>query len=505
MARGTIQLSAEIIHGFTSSLLMRNFDSPQPTPHCHLEWWDLVCQPERKVAIAAPRGHAKSTAITHSFTLASLLFRFRDHAMIVSDTEEQACAFLGDMKMELEENEELRNLFGVVRFLKDKESEVIVLMSDSHQFRIIARGSNQKLRGLKWRHKRPNLIIGDDLENDEMVMNQERRQKFHNWFLKALMPAGSDDAIFRIVGTILHLDSMLERLMPPIGKPSTIDEGLRSISTDRRKVWKSYRYKAHTDDFSQILWPEKFPQERLEHERQDYIDQGYPEGYSQEYLNYPIDDSTAYFRKDDFRFEFDFKEVSGKPLNYYTAIDFAISQQERADYTAIVTVAVDSDNVMYVVDARKGRWDSMEIIEEMFNVHLAYKPELFIAENGTIEKTLGPFLKREMLARGIFLNLYRVTPTKDKLSRARSIQARIRQGGIRFDKEFEWYLDFENELKTFPRGAHDDYVDAFAWIGLTLASINEAPTRQEYEDEAYEEEFGPLMIHYNGRSRTTGY
>ena len=35
-----------------------------------------------------------------------------------------------------------------------------------------------------------------------------------------------------------------------------------------------------------MLWPEKFPRERLEEIYQEYADQDYEEGYSQEYLNY---------------------------------------------------------------------------------------------------------------------------------------------------------------------------------------------------------------------------
>jgi hypothetical protein len=59
-------------------------------------------------------------------------------------------------------------------------------MDDGHQFRIMALGSEQKVRGLLWNGRRPNLIVGDDLENDEIVMNSERRQKFANWVDNAL-------------------------------------------------------------------------------------------------------------------------------------------------------------------------------------------------------------------------------------------------------------------------------------------------------------------------------
>ena len=501
--RGSIPLTAEMVYGFVAGVLLSSFDNPQPIPSCHMEWWELICSKHKKVAIAAPRGHAKTTAITHSFVLAAMLFRFRDHCMIVSDTEDQACAFLSDIKMELEENQNLKALFGVERFVKDKETEVIVRLEDGHKFRIIARGSNQKLRGLKWRHKRPNLVIGDDLENDEMVMNQDRRTKFREWFYGALLPAGSDDCIFRIVGTILHLDAMLERLMPPLGSKLTKQEGLRSVSTNTEKVWKSFRYKAHNEDFSEILWPEKFSQKRLEDERRDYVEQGYPEGYAQEYLNYPIDDSTAYFKRDDFRHTFDIDELS-IPLNYYSAVDFAISQRERADYTAIATVGVDSKNNIYVVDVRRGRWDAKEIIDEMIQVHHIYEPDLFTVEKGSIERALGPFLRDKMQETNTYLNLNLLNPGQDKQARARSIQARLRQGAVYFDPRMDWYDSFADEMRTFPRGAHDDMVDAFSWIGLTLDKQTESPTQMEWENEQWEESMGDFSFNA-GRCVATGY
>ena len=71
-----------------------------------------------------------------------------------------------------------------------------------------------KLRGLRWNNKRPNLVVVDDLENDEAVVNRDRREKLKRWFNGALLPCLSDTGIVRVVGTILHLDSLLESLMP---------------------------------------------------------------------------------------------------------------------------------------------------------------------------------------------------------------------------------------------------------------------------------------------------
>jgi len=51
-----MELTADVIYGFTTSLLLSRFDNPKKTPTFHRELWELVCRPESKVAIAAPRG-----------------------------------------------------------------------------------------------------------------------------------------------------------------------------------------------------------------------------------------------------------------------------------------------------------------------------------------------------------------------------------------------------------------------------------------------------------------
>ena len=128
------------------------------------------------------------------------------------------------------------------------------------------------------------------MENDEAVSNEERRDKFRNWFYGALIPALSDNGQIRLVGTVLHFDSLLERLMPETTGDEakyTVKEKLREYSLDKKRAWHSIKYRAHTDfdDFQDILWPEKFNEERLTKLKNDFVRQGISEGYAQEYLN----------------------------------------------------------------------------------------------------------------------------------------------------------------------------------------------------------------------------
>ena len=501
-------LSKELIHGFSGSVLSKRYDNAKATPWCHLEWWEACCSPHKFVAIAAPRGHAKSTAVTHAYTLSAVLFKDRKFVLLVSDTYDQAIMFLQDIKTELAENELLQELFGQMTFEKEAENDIIVRMEDGSKFRITAKGSEQKVRGLKWDGRRPDLIICDDLENDEIVLNKERREKFKQWFVGALLPARSQNGIIRIVGTVLHMDSFLENVMPKRSdRTHTKETGLKMWSTNSKRGWLAIKYRAHNRDYSEILWPELWSIERLKNEKQKYVDLGMPEKYSQEYLNEPIDETNAFFRRGDLKAMNDEEreEFELGRMVTYMACDFAVSQAERADFTAMVVGAVDQYNQLHIVDVVKGRMDSKEIIDNLLALNKRYDPEIVTVEKGQIEKAIGPFLKSQMFEQDSFPNLNMVTPTKDKESRARSIQGRMRAGGVKFDKDAEWFPDLEAELLSFPRAVHDDQVDALAWLGLTIHKMQQAPTEEEMEDEEYEHMLMDSGQFDDGRNAITGY
>lgn len=486
-----ITLSALLLEGFVFTYLMDRLDGAVPTPQIHREMWDLCSSDNKYVAIAAPRRHAKSTAITLAYVLAACLFRQRDFVVIVSDTWGQSVEFLRDLKAELLENDGIIKDFETKKLLKDSEDDVIVQMRDGHKFRIVARGSEQKVRGLKWNNKRPNLIIGDDLEGDEQVESKNRRDKFFKWLMKALLPCGSDDCLFRIVGTVLHFDSALERILKD---PS----------------WTTRRYRAHKsfNDFSEILWPEKFSEQILRSIRKMYVDQGESDGYSCEYLNEPIAEGDAYFRREDL---LEMTDETRKAIRegrmalvYYAGWDYAVSKDQRADYSVGGVFGVASDNRKYKVDCRRGRWDAKEVIDEMFSVQQAYNCACHFVEGGTINNALGPFLNSEMLARGKYLNLVKINSTKDKMTRGRSLQAMTKAHHITYDKQMGNWDEQEQEYSRFPKGAHDDIVDADSIIAQGLEDIQPAQTDAEIDDEEYELEFGRDQREL-GRCATTGY
>lgn len=506
-----VRVTKEMVAGFMGSILSPTFDGATETPKFHHDLWELCCSDHTHIAIAAPRDHAKTTAVTLGYGLATLMFRERKFMLLVSDTEDQAKMFLGNIKIQLTENEQLIELFGIkkddkgmVRFHKDSETDIIVEFTDGHRFRIIAKGAGQKLRGMNWAGSRPDLIICDDIENDESVMNPESRRKFKGWFNAALIPCVSTRGIVRIVGTILHADSLLEGFMPIPGERWTVTEDLKQYATTRKGLWYSVKYRAHSSDYKKILWPTRKTQQFFRDRYEQAVIDGLQDKYSQEYLNIPIDAATSFFQKGDF---IALKEEElDKPVRVYITADLAISQSERADYSVFVVAAVDETKRIQIRNVIRERLDGREIVDTILRLQRTYEPEFIGIEEMQVSKALGPFLREEMIKHNVYANIIPLkTMNKDKIMRSRSIQARMRARSVRFLKTQDWYAPFEQECIEFPRGKHDDQVDAFSYIGLLLDKVIEAPTEEEIEDDEYETEMRSSGYGDSGRSDITGY
>lgn len=521
-----MRLNADIIEGFVKSVLWTGFDKPSEIPAFHKELWELCCSDAPLVAIAAPRGHAKSTAISFVYTLAEVLFRQSNFVVLVSDTEEQAKHFLDLIKGALQTNTSLIQLFGVKDFEADTKTDIIVRMEDGHRFRIVAKGSGQKVRGMIWNHMRPDLIIGDDLENDEIVMNDERRATFREWVINALLPIRGPTGKVRIVGTILHLDSFLARVTPLEGERGVdeCDNGLKFIWSPPKagdlkagRMFKGVLYKGHIGgnpleikSKKDMLWPDRFNRDWYLERYLAAVEIGHPEGYSQEYLNRPLDESLAFFRKSDLTSmtpeEKDMIATQAKPLMHYAGGDLAITEKERADYTAFIVVGIDSDGRMYVRDVVRERMDGRKIVDTIIRLQKRWKLQWFALEQDKTAKSILPFLREEMIKPGNdIVNVIPIIPHTDKTARAYSIQGRMRIGAVKFDKKADWWPTLESELLTFPRGKHDDQVDALSVIGLALQRMSTAYTAAEEAEQSIQEEEERTLDANDGRSATTGY
>jgi len=275
----------------------------------------------------------------------------------------------------------------------------------------------------------------------------------------------------------------------------------------RDKEWDSKLYKAHKafDDFTEILWPQMWSEERLRKKQREYVQQMDPAGYSQEYLNDPMDSNEAYLRREWFIDMSDDDFESEKVV--CAAADFAISTKDRNNRTSITVGGKDRENIVSILDQHVGRWDSTEIVEELFDVYNQWHPDIFWVEDGVIWKALWPVIRKEMQKRDQWINFMPKTPSKDKAARGRAMQRRMRGGGMRWPFEAHWFPGMREELLKFTPHSEatlDDQFDSCAWLMIGFEELSEV------EDEDFEEPWEQEMRaadprHQIGRNQTTGY
>lgn len=166
--------------------------------------------------IAAPRGSAKSTCMVVIYPLHRICYREYDELLgykpddfilILSQTSTMAESRIQSIKQELELNEDLRDTFGD---LVGTETWGVRRLLTANDCWIVPLGRGGQIRGSLQRHRRPSLIISDDIDDTEKVENPNVRKKDHDWFNTDLLRAGNLDGStnFINVDTIKHEESI---------------------------------------------------------------------------------------------------------------------------------------------------------------------------------------------------------------------------------------------------------------------------------------------------------
>lgn len=497
-----VPLSAELIEGFAGAFLSTRYDDPRPTPAFHRQAWHLYASSHPSVGCVAPRDHAKSTGLTFDYILAEVLFRSSDYVILIGSTEDKAAEQLSNISDELHNNEDLRVEFGIKGFDVDGKTEIIVELEDGWKFRILARGAEQKIRGAMWKGKRPNLIVCDDMEDDEQVESKDRRAKFRRWFFRAAKQALSRSGKIRVHGTILHEDSLLSRLR-------------------KNSQWSFLYFKAHRafDDFSGILWPERWNEADLRAKQQEFIDDGDAAGYSQEFLNDPQDNAESYLKADNFipMSDADFD----RPMKIMAGWDFAVSREDMANRTSCTVGGMDSRNVLSHLGFYVGRWNPTVSplerergqegwIDKMFEVERQWRPEAHVVEGGVIWNAVKNMIYQEMQDRNVFFNIIVLNPVKDKAVRGRSLQKRHGAQATRWNTHAPGFEGAKDEMLRFTGYASarlDDQFDSAATLslGFDQTALVEDDDFMTQDEEEFERGYRMTRPQSNGRNEVTGY
>jgi predicted phage terminase large subunit-like protein len=431
-----------------------------------------------KEANAAPRGNAKSTWGTFGLPLWCAAFRKRKYALIVSETRGQAESFLSFIKLELETNERLQQDFPELcgEGPKWAVNEVIT----RNGVKLQAAGAGQKLRGLRHGNCRPDLVIVDDLENDESVESPEQRRKLENWFFKALMKIGQPDTVFIVVGTILHYDSLLSRLLVKPGWKGRKFQAVLQWSKSKR--WEEWEQvfsdisqgkelaEARADNYfdtyrvemlagTEVLWPEMEPYYYLMKMR---VSDG-PAYFDSEKQNEPLNPEDQIFFEEWFQ-DWEDGDVDLAGIPHAGACDPSLGKRNKRNDPSAILGGRMKDRILYldIADISQRRPDA--IMSDILAYHERDRFDKFRMETVQFQEFFARSLEQLSHDTGLTLNIEDKTPNTDKDLRIIRLQPWIKNGWIRFKPE---HRELKRQLLYYRpkgRGGHDDGPDCLEML-----------------------------------------
>ena len=449
---------------------------PLETPPFHKEILDLISDKNnRRIGVIAPRGHAKSTTVDMTYPLWAGCFEQEEFIVIISDTYTQAAEFINALKDEFENNPKIKWLFGNMKGDDWQDGEFVL----SNGIKYAAKGSGMKIRGIRHRHTRPTLMIFDDIENDENIKSAEQRQKLYHWFTKAAIPALARGGRAVVIGTILHFDSLVNKVMK---------------QQDIFKSWQTRVFYAITTDedgTEHALWPEHRSLEKLRAMRDDPGDQDFIGSitFAQEYQHKPFSEEDAIIQPDWIK-ECEPSQVPDKHtrLARVLTIDPAASERQTADFTAMIVADLYTDGNVYIRAIRNQRTSPSVTADTVRELDEIYKPQVIGIEKGALGLVFRDLLEG--------LPVIGLEPDKDKVRRLLAVSRFFEAGRVYTVKNIQNGQAFREQLIEFPKGTHDDMVDAAAYAvrllfveGENQVSSKDFQTAGDYYDELDDDEW----------------
>lgn len=466
------------------------------TPFFHYIVADkLLDKTIRQLAVIMSRGHGKTVltkgSILHDFVFNDKIAKWGLEDGVTTDPDPLFYGWvaasskisvpnLDYIKYHLEYNDLLKYYFGNLAArgkFKWTEDDIELL----NGCKLLSKSNLSGIRGGAKLHKRYDLIVLDDFEDENNTVTPEARSKISNLVTAVVFPSlEPTDGRLRINGTPVHYDSFINNIL--VGYDLAKKKG-------EPYSWDVVRFATPMEN-GQPLWPSWFPLEELERKKKFYADSGQPQKYYQEYCMEVQSEEDAMWTRDNLKY-FDGIYKWNEELNIGELVleggvvkqglvfgggDPATDIDRReSDRSVILSIFVDVDNNVYVIDYMAKR--SLDVlgtpgtdrekgfVDILFDKNKIFHHELFVIEDTTMSRPIFQSLPREMRRRNDFT--LKVKPEKPgtRQSKRDRIQAELAQrfaiGQIHIKSTQH---DLQREILTFgPRMAHDDIIDALAY------------------------------------------
>lgn len=341
---------------------------------------------------------------------------------------------LSNVKDELENNEQIISIFGIQKTREAWGSEKIIL---ANGVCIMARSRGQKIRGLRHRQYRPDLIVVDDPEDIEWVQQKKNRDNTERWFLSQVVLRLKHKGRVIVIGNMLHTDSLSARLK-------------------KNKRFKTLEYPIIKD--GKCLWSAKFPTRQSLIDLRDTVG---PVVWSREMKLQCVPDGDAPVHPEWIRY---YDDIPKEFQVFFrgAGVDLAISEKQTADFTTIVEFLAGLLNgkpKIYIMPNPVNEHLSLfDLTQRCKMIASLNKGILFYVEGVAYQQAAIETLQRE------WLSIETVHPIADKRARLKTAAPKIQDGTVEFPRY--GCEDLLIQLLNFGVEQYDDLVDALVYAIL---------------------------------------
>jgi len=432
---------------------LRHYFTVEPADYHYVLSHVLEDPSEELVEIIGHRGGAKSTYATIGAPLYLGLEGKAKFIIPVGDTTTQTKLTIANLRYELEENKWLQQDYGIT-FDKARNwsSEKLMLANGCL---IMGRSRGQKMRGLRHRQYRPQVVLCDDVEDLVWVKKKENRDKTESWFNNEVIPAQQEDkSKLVLIGNLLHKDALMMRVR-------------KSKKPDGSLLFTTLEFPLINKKTGVIEWAGKYPNQAAIDKQKAKVRSHIT--WAREYLLKIVAEEDQPVKEEDIHFYpnkmLDERDEDGKlkwkPKDAGVGEDLAISEKQSADCTAMVAgyrITLDDKDHIFIrpnpVNKRVGFDDSMKEAIRL-NDTMPVGTKWFVEDVG-FQKAALQTMKRKGLA------VYPMRAISDKKARLETISPFIIDGTVLFP-EFGCE-ELLQQLLGFGSEEHDDLVDALVYL-----------------------------------------
>ncbi|MDQ3158797.1 MAG: hypothetical protein M3P98_01510 [bacterium] len=406
---------------------------------------------ERFLAIEGFRGSAKSSYAGTALVLWSALEGHAKFILSVNETDDVVKLTIANIREELESNLRIKQDYGDIlikssRATRTKFTETNIVLANG--CRIFGRSRGQKIRGLRHKQYRPDMVVADDIEEIDKVQKKEYRDRTEAWIKGTVIPAVEETkARLVVLGNRLHMDAIMERLK----KNPTF-------------TYRAYAlFKGGKEDWEHCTWKAKYPSQRALDAQEAKVGRTM---WLREYCLKVVPPEGQIIKEEWLQ---RYKKLPAQINKVGTGVDLAISQKTTADFTAMVSgvgTRIEGMPKIYILPGPiNKRLTLHETLQQMISLRTAHRIHssitTFYIEDVAYQKAAIQEARRKLL------QVKEMRAGQDKRARLESVAAFVQNGTVEFpEKGCEELL---NQLLYLGVEEHDDLADAFVYLILGLA------------------------------------